>query len=340
MKEKIHCEKGRPMTATAFPRPCFGKSGIVAALALALMLALVGPVLPTSGQDGEPIVITTTTGMIADLAQNIGGERVAATSLMGPGVDPHLYKPSAGDIRALEDADIIFYNGLELEGRMTDILVKIAASGTPTVAVAENIPADVLREPPEFAGKYDPHIWFDITLWQMAAQRVKDELAAFDPGSEATYQANLDAYLAELDELHAYVQSELQRIPEEQRVLITAHDAFGYFGDQYGIDVRGLQGMSTATEATAGDIQGLAEFIAERQIPAIFVESSVPPATIEAVQAAVRDRGFDVAIGGQLFSDAMGAAGTPEGTYLGMVRHNVDTIAGALAAGSAATPAA
>ncbi len=316
--------------------------GILAALALSLVLALVGPVLAASAQEGEPITITTTTGMIADLAQNIGGDRVVATSLMGPGVDPHLYKPSAGDIRALEDASIIFYNGLELEGRMTDILVKIDRSGTQTVPVAENISPDLLREPPEFAGKYDPHIWFDVTLWQIAAQRVKDELAAFDPGSEATYQANLDAYLAALNELHEYVQSELQRIPEDQRVLVTAHDAFGYFGDQYGVDVRGLQGMSTATEATAGNIQELAEFIAERQIPAIFVESSVPPATIEAVQAAVQDRGFDVVIGGQLFSDAMGAAGTPEGTYLGMVRHNVDTIVGALAAdaAAAATPAA
>jgi manganese/zinc/iron transport system substrate-binding protein len=153
-------------------------------------------------------------------------------------------------------------------------------------------------------------------------------------------QTNLDAYLTQLDELHVYVQEQILRIPEGQRVLITAHDAFGYYGEQYGIDVRGLQGMSTATEATAGDIQALAEFIAERQIPAIFVESSVPPATIEAVQEAVRDRGFDVVIGGQLFSDAMGAAGTPEGTYLGMVRFNTDTIVGALSAADTATPAA
>jgi manganese/zinc/iron transport system substrate-binding protein len=154
------------------------------------------------------------------------------------------------------------------------------------------------------------------------------------------YQTNLDAYLTQLDELHAYVQEQILRIPEGQRVLITAHDAFGYYGEQYGIDVRGLQGMSTATEATAGDIQALAEFIAERQIPAIFVESSVPPATIEAVQEAVRDRGFDVVIGGQLFSDAMGAAGTPEGTYLGMVRYNTDTIVKALSVADTATPAA
>ena len=279
---------------------------------LALPLTLPASHRSAAQDAAAPIRITTTTGMIADLAENIGGDRVEVVSLMGPGVDPHLYKPSAGDIRRLEEADVIFYNGLELEGRMTDILVKIARAGTPTVPVAEGIPEDLLREPPQFAGKYDPHIWFDVTLWQMAAQRVKDELATIDPASDALYQANLDAYLAQLDELHTYVQEQILRIPEGQRVLITAHDAFGYYGEQYGIDVRGLQGMSTATEATAGDIQALAEFIAERQIPAIFVESSVPPATIEAVQEAVRDRGFDVVIGGQLFSDAMGAAGTPE----------------------------
>jgi manganese/zinc/iron transport system substrate-binding protein len=311
---------------------------LISGLVLSLVLTGFAPLARAQG--AAPIRITTTTGMIADLAENIGGDRVEVESLMGPGVDPHLYKPSAGDIRRLEEADLIFYNGLELEGRMTDILVKIARAGTPTVPVAENIPEDLLREPPQFAGKYDPHIWFDVTLWQMAAQRVKDELATIDPASDALYQANLEAYLAELDELHTYVQEQILRIPEGKRVLITAHDAFGYYGEQYGIDVRGLQGMSTATEATAGDIQALAEFIAERQIPAIFVESSVPPATIEAVQEAVRDRGFDVVIGGQLFSDAMGAAGTPEGTYLGMVRFNTDTIVGALSTAATATPAA
>jgi manganese/zinc/iron transport system substrate-binding protein len=312
----------------------------------AVFALLAGLLLTTSvpltalAQDSAPIQITTTTGMIADLAANIGGDRVEVVSLMGPGVDPHLYKPSAGDISKLEDADIIFYNGLELEGRMTDLLVKIARSGKPTVPVSENIAPDLLREPPQFQGKYDPHIWFDVTLWQQAAQRVKDELSAFDPGSDATYQANLDAYLAQLDELNQYATDQIASIPEGQRVLITAHDAFGYFGERYGIEVLGLQGTSTATEATAGDIQALAELIAERKIPAIFVESSVPPATIEAVQAAVRDRGFDVAIGGQLFSDAMGAADTPEGTYIGMVRHNVDTVVGALSGAAAATPAA
>jgi manganese/zinc/iron transport system substrate-binding protein len=303
---------------------------LAALLATLLILTLVAPGV-RDARAADPIRVTTTTGMIGDLARNIGGERVDVVSLMGPGVDPHLYKPSAGDIRKLEGADIIFYNGLELEGRMTDLLVKIDSAGTPAVPVAEGIPEELLRESPQFAGKYDPHIWFDVTLWQVAAKRVADELAGFDPGSAASYQANLETYLAELDALHDHATEAIASIPEQQRVLITAHDAFGYFGEQYGIEVRGLQGMSTATEATAGDIQALAVVIAERRIPAIFVESSVPPATIEAVQAAVHDRGFEVAIGGQLFSDAMGAEGTPEGTYLGMVRHNVDTIVSALA---------
>ena len=317
----------------------FPAQKLVALLLVPLLCFAQAPWVALAQEGGAPIRVTTTTGMIADLAENIGGDRVEVVSLMGPGVDPHLYKPSAGDIRKLEDADLILYNGLELEGRMTDLLVKIARAGTPTIPVAEEIPEEELREPPQFQGKYDPHIWFDVTLWQLAAHRVKRALAEVEPASDALFQANLEAYLAELDALHTYVEDAIAQIPAEQRVLVTAHDAFGYFGDQYGIEVLGLQGMSTATEATAGDIQAMAELIAERRIPAIFVESSVPPATIEAVQAAVRDRGFEVAIGGQLFSDAMGAAGTPEGTYLGMVRHNVDTIVNALAPEGIATPA-
>jgi manganese/zinc/iron transport system substrate-binding protein len=278
---------------------------------------------------GQTINVVATIGMIGDLVQNIGGERVAVTSLMGPGVDPHLYKASAGDVQKLERADVLFYNGLELEGRMTDIFVKLAAS-RPTVAVSDGVPRERLREPPEFEGKYDPHIWFDVTLWKYAAQRVADELARIDPSSADLYKRNLAAYSQQLDELHSYVKAQIATVPERSRVLITAHDAFGYFGAQYGVEVRGLQGTSTATEAGAADVQALAEFIAERGIKAIFVESSVPESTIKAVQAAVEARGKQVAIGGQLFSDAMGQAGTPEGTYLGMVRHNVDTIVKAL----------
>lgn len=280
---------------------------------------------------GRKIKVVTTVGMITDVVRNVGGDRVEVVGLMGAGVDPHLYKPSAGDIRRLEQADIIFYNGLELEGRMTDLFVKMARAGKPTVPVTDDIDPSKLREPEEFEGKYDPHVWFDVTLWQSTVHTVGKELSAIDPRSAALYRQNTDRYVKELDALHAYVHAQAQTLPAPARVLITAHDAFGYFGQQYGFEVRGLQGVSTATEAGAADVQALAQFIADRQIKAIFVESSVPTATVEAVQAATRARGWDVVVGGELFSDAMGNEGTVEGTYIGMVRHNIDTITRALA---------
>ncbi len=303
---------------------------VLGVLVLGLLVAC-GPATTAKGDlSKRQVKVTTTVGMITDIVRNVGGERVVVTGLMGPGVDPHLYKPSASDVQKLEGADIIFYGGLELEGRMTDTLVKLARGGKPAVAVSEGVPEERLQEPEEFEGKYDPHVWFDVTLWQFAVKTINQELAKLDPDSKDVYQRNTDAYLKQLDELHQYVKAQIGTIPEPSRVLITAHDAFGYFGKQYGMDVRGLQGTSTATEASASDVQGLSQFIADRKIKAIFVESSVPRATIEAVQAAVRSKGWNVAIGGELFSDAMGNEGTPEGTYIGMVRHNVDTIVKAL----------
>lgn len=303
------------------------------AILLVLALAVVGCGQATSaaGDIGQrKLRVTTTVGMIADVVKNVGGDRVEVTALMGPGVDPHLYKPSADDVRKLEGADIIFYNGLELEGRMTDVFVKVARTGKPTVAVSEDIAESRLRQPKEFEGKHDPHIWFDVSLWQETVKTASKELAKLDPASKDLYQRNADAYLKQLDELHQYVKTQIAGIPAESRVLITAHDAFGYFGQAYSIEVRGLQGTSTATEAGAADVQTLASFIVERRIKAIFVESSVPEATIKAVQQAAKAKNWDVQIGGALFSDAMGDAGTPEGTYIGMVRHNVDTIVRAL----------
>jgi manganese/zinc/iron transport system substrate-binding protein len=281
------------------------------------------------GGDG-PFNVVTTIGMIADIAENVGGEHVTVTGLMGPGVDPHLYKASAGDVNRLQEADIIFYNGLHLEAAMGEVLERFADNGGTTVAVAEVIDPENLLAPPEFDGFYDPHVWFNVKFWMEATAVVRDALSEADPDHAADYAANAEAYLAELEALDAYVADQAARVPEEQRVLITAHDAFNYFGEAYGFEVRGLQGISTASEASTADVQELARFIAKNQIPAIFVESSVPPRTVEAVQAAVRAQGFDVQIGGELFSDAMGTAGTPEGTYDGMVRHNVDTIVGAL----------
>ena len=277
----------------------------------------------------RPVNIVATTGMIADAARQIGGERVQVTGLMGPGVDPHLYKASEGDVSRMAGADLILYNGLHLEGKMTEVFANMRRRIT-TVAVAEGIDPARLVQPAAFAGNHDPHVWFDVTLWMEAVRHIAESLAEFDPSHAGIYQTNAARYLSSLDSLHAYVRDEINRIPENRRVLITAHDAFHYFGRAYGMEVRGLQGISTASETGTADVQELARFIVQRQIPAIFVETSVPPRYIEALQAAVKSRGFDVKIGGSLFSDAMGNPGTPEGVYLGMVRHNVDTIVGAL----------
>jgi manganese/zinc/iron transport system substrate-binding protein len=284
---------------------------------------------PNANQTGK-LNIVTTTGMIADIAKNIGGEHVEVISLMGPGVDPHLYKASEGDVQRLQAANLIFYNGLHLEAQMGEVLEKMNEFGVTTVAVTDKIDPSLLNAPPEFQGNYDPHVWFDVSMWMKAAEQVQETLIEVDPAHASTYEANAASYLDQLADLHQYVLTQAQTIPAEKRVLITAHDAFNYFGEAYGFEVRGLQGISTEAQAGTADVQDLVNFIVERQIPAIFVESSVPQRNIEAVQAAVQDQGFDVKIGGSLFSDAMGTTGTPEGTYIGMVTHNIDTIVSAL----------
>lgn len=276
--------------------------------------------------------VVATTGMIADAAAQVGGDRATVTALMGPGIDPHLYQASEGDVSRLRNADITFYNGLHLEAQMARVFEHMNESelGLVAVAVAGDLDPAVLLTPPQFEGAYDPHVWFDVSLWRHAVEKIRDTYIAVDPGSAAVYEANAAAYLAELAALHDYVLEQAARVPAEQRVLVTAHDAFNYFGRAYGFEVRGLQGISTASEASTADVQELAAFIAERRIPAIFVETSVPRRNVEAVRAAVQAQGFDVAIGGQLYSDAMGDPGTPEGSYTGMVRYNIDTIVSAL----------
>lgn len=276
------------------------------------------------------INVVTTIGMIADIVENVGGDRVQVTALMGPGVDPHLYKASEGDVLRLQEADVIFYNGLHLEAQMGEVLERLNDFGIKTVAVTDLIDRSLLESPPAFQGNYDPHVWFDVTLWMKAAEQVRESLIEVDPASRSEYEANAQAYLSELEELHQYILDQADTVPVEQRILITAHDAFNYFGRAYGFDVRGLQGISTEAQAGTADVQELADFIVDKQVPAIFVESSVPQRNVEAVQAAVRAQGFDVNIGGSLFSDAMGTEGTPEGTYIGMVKHNIDTIVAAL----------
>jgi manganese/zinc/iron transport system substrate-binding protein len=283
-----------------------------------------------AGPIAERIIdAVATTGMVGDLVTNVGGDRVDVDSLMGAGVDPHLFKASERTLRTMERGDVVFYNGLHLEGGLSFVLEEMGKR-QPTVAVSDSIPRELLRTPPEFEGNYDPHIWFDVSLWSMACQETITGMQELDPTWASTYQSNGEAYLAELSDLEEWVFEQVATVPQERRVLITAHDAFGYFGRRYGFEVRGIQGASTATEAGARDVQNLAELIAAREIPAIFVESSVPRRTVEALREAVRSRGFEVRIGGQLYSDAMGDRGTPEGTYLGMIRANVTTIVNAL----------
>jgi manganese/zinc/iron transport system substrate-binding protein len=282
-----------------------------------------------AGEADGRLYVVTTIAHIADAVAVIGGEHVRVDSLMGPGTDPHLYTASARDVDKLREADIVFYNGLFLEAQMEDILEQMSERQT-VVAISANIDESELLPSASYADEFDPHIWFDVTLWMQGVEQVRDTLMAKDPAHAAVYEANAAAYLAELADLHAYVTAQAARVPEGRRVLITAHDAFNYFGRAYGFEVMGLQGISTAAEAGTADVQLLADYIAARRIPAIFIESSVPIRNVEAVQAAVRARGFDVRIGGQLFSDAMGDAGTPEGTYIGTVRHNIDTIVSAL----------
>jgi manganese/zinc/iron transport system substrate-binding protein len=283
----------------------------------------VGRVDPNIGD--REIRVVTTTGMVTDIVENVGGERVAVEGLMGPGVDPHLYKATEGDVIRLADADVVFYNGLHLEAKLAEVFERMGGR-VRTVAVTDGIPPERLIASAAFGAAYDPHVWFDVRLWMDSARETRDALIAFDPAHAAIYRANAERYLADLAELDRYVRRRAAEVPRERRAIITAHDAFNYFGRAYGFEVRGLQGISTVTEAGTGDVQDLADYIVEREIPSIFVESSVSPRMIQAVREAVRARGFDVGIGGSLYSDAMGDPGTPEGTYVGMVRHNVDTI--------------
>lgn len=306
-------------------------------LLLSYLITITGcdPKTDTRIIENEKIRVVTTIGMITDIVKIVGGDQVDVIGMMGPGVDPHLYKPTAKDIERLNSAQIIFYNGLHLESKMGDILERLSGNSK-AIAVSESIDKNLLLTPPELDGQYDPHIWFDISLWMKAVEVVRDTLVKYNPKSHATYAANTDQYISELNKLQHYVNTQSERVPTEQRILVTAHDAFNYFGNAYGFEVRGLQGMSTVAEAGISDVKELATFIADNKIPAIFVESSVPIRSLEAVKAAVKSKGFNVQIGGELFSDAMGDDGTPEGTYIGMVKHNIDTIVSALISESVA----
>lgn len=274
----------------------------------------------------EPIKAVATVGMIADLVKQVGGERVEVAQMMGPGVDPHLYKPTARDASMLAGADVVFYCGLMLEGRMADLLTRMARDGKKVYAVTESVPEDKLLEPEEFEGHYDPHLWFDVGLWAQTVPAMVKGLSEVDPDGAETYAANGKALESRLAELHEWCVETVAELPEEKRILVTSHDAYNYFGRAYGFTVVGLQGVSTVSEAALADMSSLVDFIKQRGVKAIFVESSVNPEAIERVS---QDAG--VKIGGELFSDAMGEPGQMEdgldvGTYEGMVKHNMKTI--------------
>lgn len=289
-----------------------------------------------ASQGGDrPIRVVATTGMVADLARNVGGERVDVSALMGAGVDPHLYKASPSDIRRLEDADLILYSGLHLEGKMQDLFEKLAAR-KPVTCVTDGIERSALRASTSFGGHYDPHVWFDVELWSRCVPGVVEALTRLDPQHAAEFGARADAYVARLRDVHARVKERIATIPPDRRVMVTAHDAFGYFGRVYDLEVRGVQGLSTESEASLKDINDLVDTLVQRKIPAVFVESSVPRKNIEALLEGAASRGHTVRVGGELFSDAMGKEGTPEGTYEGMVEHNVRVIVEALGGGAPA----
>lgn len=284
------------------------------------------------GESGEPIRVVATIGMITDVVSNVAGERAQVEGIIGEGVDPHLYKPTRADVVTLSGADVVFYNGLLLEGKMTDVLVQVATSGKPVRAVTESIlgDSDYLLEKEDGSDYTDPHVWMDVEAWLSGVDVIAGVLADYDPAHAAGYRERAAAYKKQLEALDHYAKSAMATIPDGQRVLVTAHDAFQYMGRAYGIEVRGIQGVSTESEAGVRDLEELIDFIVEREIPAVFVESSVADKNVRALVEGARARGHEVLIGGELFSDAMGAQGTYEGTYIGMIDHNVTTIVNAL----------
>lgn len=286
--------------------------------------------LPAFAAAAPVIKVTATTSMVTDLVKSVGGERVEVQGLMGAGVDPHLYKASASDITKLQKAEVIFYNGLLLEGKLQDVFAKMARVKKHVYPITESIPEKELLEPKSFGGHYDPHVWFDPTLWSKCVEMIVKGLSEFDPKSREYFEKRGATVQASMKELHHWALKKAAELPAEKRVLITSHDAFNYFGRAYGFKVVGLQGISTVEEASLASMTKLVDFVKEQKVKALFVESSVSPAALKRIS---QDAG--VKIGGELFSDAMGESGKNEngydlGTYEGMIKHNLNTIVNAL----------
>lgn len=325
-------ETGRDnMKSLAGARPIRHKAGASLRL-MALAAALTGSALPA--QADEPLQAVATIGMIGQVAERLGGECVAVTSLMGPGVDPHLYRASARDVATFQGGEVILYSGYSLEGQLGDVLAHLAEV-KPTVAVSESgIDADQLIHVQSAAYSIDPHLWMDVSLWSQTLPAIVTTLSEARPECAAHIADNADSYAAEMAALHEWIKGSIATIPESQRILVTAHDAFNYYGRAYGIEVAGIQGVSTETETGVADIRAMTDVVVERGVPAIFIESTINPRTVQAVIDAAERRGQAVSIGGQLYSDAMGEDGTVDGTYLGMLysntRHIVEALDGEL----------
>lgn len=299
-------------------------------LAVGMLVAAVSSGAAPARKLTSPYRAIATTAMVRDLVEQVAGEHARVTGIMGEGVDPHLYKPTRDDVHKLLTADIVFYSGLMLEGRMSDTFTRVARRGVPVFPVTELLDEKYLLEPEEFQGHTDPHVWMDVKAWGEAVEAVARALSELDPAHASAYRANAGRYGRELARLDEYARTSIASIPEQQRVLITAHDAFNYFGRAYDIQVTGIQGISTESEAGVQDINRLVDRIVANRIPAIFVESSVSDKNVRAIVEGARSRGWRVEVGGTLFSDAMGAPGTYEGTYVGMIDHNVTTLTRAL----------
>lgn len=301
----------------------------VGILGLSLMLVACGSDEASDTSAEKEGNVVATTGQIADAVKVISGDKLSVTFLMGPGVDPHLYKATQSDMEKLDDAEVIFYNGLNLEGQLVEIFEKMSKEKT-VFAAAEVLDESNLLEDELDTTAHDPHVWFDIELWKEVVDKIGDILVAEYPEHKEEFEKNEKAYIAELDELADFAKERVTEVPAEQRILVTAHDAFNYFGESLGFEVSGLQGLSTETEYGVKDVENMVNYLVENNIKAIFVESSVSEKAMQAVIDGAKEKGHEVVIGGELFSDAMGAEGTEEGTYIGMYEHNVNSIVDAL----------
>ena len=302
------------------------RRSVLAGLASAL-LAVSSAAVPANADDKLNIVATT--GMIADAVKQVGGDRVDVTALMGPGVDPHTYRQTRSDIAAMTKADAVFWHGLYLEAQLEEFFLDLAKRKT-VVALAESLPKDKLLDNEDYQGRFDPHVWMDPRLWTAVVEAARDALTKLDPKSAERFSANAAKHISEIEALAAYSDKAFATVPESARVLVTAHDAFNYFGKAYGYEVLGIQGISTESEAGLRQIEDLVAVLVDKKIGAIFVESSVSDRNVKALIEGAAAKGHKVVIGGELFSDAMGAPGTYEGTYIGMIDHNATVITRAL----------